>query len=324
MPIFVHRSTSRIGVGLVAGLVLAASVLAGTSTAHAATPVADNGATVLRISGAAVRAGSAVPAGRTLTPVRLTTSDPETAPGDGTVINGPVPEVRTSGFVLPAAPAESVTFRVGGATVATSVPELRAHWLQTDGGQVPGIVFTAGGVSYVIPRGPIDAVSRTTSVSTVNASPIGSLITYQWGLLPDGAAVRVGTVFQQSTFGTNVLGSGTVGRTLYDADIVRGNADAVAEELILTQPANPIDTTRLNTPGTEVQATVTLRSGATTVLRGVRYHTDQNYGSGVATWIFDRAALSAAGATIADVTGIVSFAPIDHDLNWPDLGFDPI
>lgn len=318
-----HWSAARFRVGLVATCVMAAAAFAGTSTAHAVTPVADNEATVLRISGSAVPTGSAVPVGRTLTPVRLTTSDPETAVGDGTIINGPVPAVRTSRFFLPAVPAEAVTFRIDGVTVATAVPDLRAHWLQTDGGTVAGIVFNTGNVSYLIPRGPIGSASRTTGPSTLNAAAIGSVITYQYGLLPVGSTARVGAAFVESTFGTSVTSSGTAGFTLYDADAVRGNADAVAEELILTQPANPIDATRLNAPGTEVLATVTLSTGATVVVQGVRYRSNQSYGSGVTTWFFDRGALAAAGATTANVTTVVSFASTDHNLSWGDLGFGP-
>jgi len=71
-----------------------------------------------------------------------------------------------------------------------------------------------------------------------------------------------------------------------------------------------------------VRVTVTLGNGTTQTVRGVRYQSDFNYGSGLTTWMFDRAALAAAGATVADVTGIVSFATTDHALTWQDLGFD--
>ncbi len=307
-------STPRVKAGIAAACVMAASALVGTSTVNAATPVADNEATVLRISGAPVPTGSAIPSGRTLTPVRLTTSDPADTVGDGTIINGPVPAVRTSRFTLPAAPAEAVTFRIDGATVATAVPSLRAHWLQTDGGTVAGIVFNAGNASYLIPRGPVGAATRTTGSSTVNAAALGSVITYEYGLLPVGSAARIGTAFVENTSGSSVISTGTARYTLYDADAVRGNADAAAEELLLP---------RINAPGTEVVATVRISSGATIAVQGLRVRTDQSYGLGFTTWFFDQAALAAAGSTTANVIAVVSFAPTDHSLNWGDLGFSP-
>ncbi|MGJ7439689.1 hypothetical protein [Aquipuribacter sp. MA13-6] len=315
--------TPRLAGALVAGAVLIASAVAGPARAQATTPVADNEATVLRIGGSAVSGANSISANRTLTPVRLTTSDPATSVADGTTLHGPVPEVRTSRFVLPAVPAEEVTFRIDGVTVATSVPQMRPAWLQTDAGQVPGALFTAGGTSYLIPRVPITGVTRTVAPSTVNTAPINGLTTYWYGLLPVGAQPRIGTAFRQATSGTTVTGSGTGQHTVYDADAVRGNADAPAEELVLIgRPPTTINTSRLDTPGTEVLATVTLRSGATTTVQGIRYRTERSYGLGETTWVFDRAALAAAGATITDVTGVVSFTATDHDLTWQDLGFD--
>ena len=228
--------TPRSGALLVAGAVVAASALAGAASAQAATPVADLETTVLRIAGPPV-SGTTIPAGTSLTPVRLTTSDPETVAGDGGVLVAGQPEVRSKNprFVLPAVPAETATFGINGVVVATSVPALRAAWLQTDQGPVGALVFTAGGVSYAIPQlnVSVGAVSRTVASSTVNTSTVTSLITYQYSLLPVGAQPRVGTTFQQSTYGATVLGSGTAPFTVYDADAIRGNSDAAAEELVL-------------------------------------------------------------------------------------------
>ncbi|WP_380165124.1 hypothetical protein [Jannaschia sp. R86511] len=325
------RPTPRLTSALVAGAVLVASAVTGAAgaqaatpaTAPVATPVADNETTALRIGGAAIGGATRIPAGRTLTPVHLTTSDPATSVTDGTGLGGPVPGVRTKRFTVPAVPAEQVTFRVDGAVVATSVPELRITGLQTDAGLVSGALLTTGGTSYVIPRGPVDDVTRTVARSNVNTVPLSQLLTYQYGLLPVGAEPRVGRAFQQATSGSTVMNTGVGTHTVYDADAVRDNADALAEELVLIgRPPTTIDTSRLVTPGTEVLATVTLRSGAFLTVRGIRYRTDQPYGFGVTTWAFDRAALAAAGATVDDVTDVISFATTDHDLTWPDLGFD--
>lgn len=312
--------TPRLATALVAGAVMITSALTGAAAAHATTSVTDNEATVLRIGGATLSGATSIPAGRTLTPVRLSTSDPATTVADGTSLTGPVPEVRTKRFVIPAVPAEQVTFRIDGVTVATSVPELRATFVETDAGRVPGVLFTAGGTSYVIPRGPVAGVTRVVASSTVNTSTV-SVTTYQYGLLPVGVQPRTGTTFRQSTSGTSVTGTGTARYTVYDADAVRENADAPGEELVVLGAPPSIYASRLDT-GTEVLATVTLGSGATTTVRGVRYRIEQSYGLGETIWALDRAALAAAGGTITDVTDVVSFAPTEHDLTWQDLGFD--
>jgi len=267
--------------------------------------------------------GTTIPAGTLLTPVRLTTSDPETAPSDGDILLAGQPEVRSRSprFVLPAVPAETATFRIDGITVATSVPPLRGSSLQTDQGPVTALVFTASGVSYAIPllNVPVGSVSRTVASSTVNVSTVTSLITYQNGLLPVGAQPREGTTFQESTFGQTLLGTGTARFIVYDADDIRGNSDAVAEELVLSATNNNL---RLTPPGMKVPVTVTLGNGTTQTVRGVRYQSNFNYGSGLTIWMFDQAALAADGATVNDVTGVVSSSTTGHALTWQDLGFD--
>lgn len=69
-------------------------------------------------------------------------------------------------------------------------------------------------------------------------------------------------------------------------------------------------------------ATLTLRNGAAVAVRGLRFATPEPYGGVNTSWAFDRAALAAAGSTIADVTNVASFAVFAHDLTWEDLGFD--
>jgi hypothetical protein len=316
-----RRPSFRLGAVVFAGA-LGASALSGVVPAGATVNVVDNDATILRIGGSAVTGSNPIPSGRSLTPVRLTTSDSVTADGDGTILNGAVPGFRIGRTTVPGTPAEQVTFRINGTVVATSVPDLRATALQTDAGPLTAVVFTASGVTYAIPRGATGAATRTVAQSTVNTSTIRALITYEYGLLPIGAQARVGSAFTQSTFGDDIIATGTARLTVLDADDVRRNAGALGEELVFGAEPAPTYTNLLGTQGTEVLATVSLRGGTTVAARGLRFDTNFGYGSGSVTWLFERAALATTGATVGDVTGVVSFAPSAHALTWQDLGFD--
>lgn len=313
--------TTRIAGALVFGAVIATAVTTGASSAQVTTPTTDLETTALRISGSAIPAGGVIPTDRALTPVHLTTSDPETSANDGLTLNGAVPEIRSRKprFVVPAVPAEQATFRINGVTVATSVPDFRAVNLQTDQGPLPGALFTVGGASYVLLRfgAPVAEVTRTVASSTVGTPTISSLPTVQNGLLPVGSQPRPGTMFEQNGYGSTLLSAQPVRRTVYDADTIRGNADSVSEELVVADNGATI-----STPATEVLATVTLANGANVALRGLRYQQFFSYGQVITTWAFDTAALAAAGATVAEVTGVVSSAPVDHDLTWQELGFE--
>lgn len=274
---------------------------------------------MLRIAGPTVSGGSVVAAGTALTKVGLTTSDPETFGGDASTL--------VARISFPRSAAEDATFLIDGVVLARSVPDLRSVVLPTDNGDVPAVVFTAKGVSYAIPRlnVPVPAVTRTLTSSTVGRATFSSLVTYQYGLLPVGARPRAGATFQECTYRATVTGAGAARYTVYDADAVRGNADAVGEELVLADlgglPSDNVPV-RLPTPGTDVVVTMTLRSGTLTTVRGVRYRTNLSYGQGVTTWALDRTALATAGATVADVTAVVSYAATPHGLTWQDLGFD--
>lgn len=315
------RPSSRLTV-LVAAAILGVSTFSGATSVQATSNVVDNEATILRIGGSAVTGSTAIPSGRTLTPVRLTTSDPATVDGDGTTLSGAVPGFRIGGSRVPAVPAEQVTFRIGGTVVATSVPDMRATALQTDAGPLQAVVFTSGGVTYAIPRAAIGSATRTVAPSTVNTGTVSALITYQYGLLPVAAQARVATGFTQSSFDGVVTGVATATYTVLDTDNVRRNASALGEELVFVGQAAPRYNSLLGTRGTEVLATVSLRNGATVAVRGLQFDLGFGYGGSGATWLFDRAALAAAGATIADVTSVVSSAPTAHTLSWQDLGAD--
>ncbi len=128
--------------------------------------------------------------------------------------------------------------------------------------------------------------------------------------------------FQQGTaFGVPTGTGGVVSRTLLDADAIRGNADTDEEELMFRgNPAPAYDLA--NPPGNEVLATITLRNGTTAQVNALSYPIYGYAGYGSTSWLFDRAALAAAGATIADVTGVIAQTPTDHSLTWSELGFD--
>ncbi len=91
-------------------------------------PVTDLEATILRIGGSAITGTGPIPAGRSLTQVQLTTSDPETSEGDGLSLGVARAGFRVRGGArVPGTPAEEVTFRINGTTVAASVPDLRPN-----------------------------------------------------------------------------------------------------------------------------------------------------------------------------------------------------
>lgn len=318
-----HRTSSRRGTTLVAGTVMALASLAGATNADATPNATDLEGTILRIDGPAVTGSNPIPAGRTLTPVRLTTTDPDTSYTDGYGLQAATPPSRiTRNYTSPGTPAEEATFRIDGTVVATIVPEWRTTSLRTDGGVLFAFVFTAGGVTYAIPRDGIGAATRTVANSKLSTTALSGFRAYEYGLLPVGAQTRVGMAFQQGTaFGVPTGTGGVVSRTLLDADAIRGNADTDEEELMFRgNPAPAYDLA--NPPGNEVLATITLRNGTTAQVNALSYPIYGYAGYGSTSWLFDRAALAAAGATIADVTGVISQAPTDHSLTWEQLGFD--
>jgi hypothetical protein len=302
----------RLTASLVGSVVLAAAMATGLPTAEASSGVTDLETTALRISGGPIAPGGLVPSGATLTLVHLMTSDPESSDRDGFLLQGAVPETRIKRqVVVPGSPAEQATFRIDGAQVASSVPSFVVSTLQTNTGSLRVAIFTAGGVSYAIPRvgQTVTGVDRTVASTRLLSSTATSLSTPEYGLVPVGAQPRTGLVLRISGY-TGAASIGTT--TVLDADAIRGNADAVAEE----QPTF--------SPETEVLATVTLSNGAIVAVRGLRFATPQPYGVTNTSWFFDRSALAAAGATVADVTGVISFAVVPHDLTWDELGFDLI
>lgn len=299
-----------------------ASMLTGAATAQATPNVTDLEATILRIGGAAVTGTDPVPAGRTLTRVRLSTADPASTEGDALRLSGATASFRIGGTTVPGTPAEQATFRIDGTTVSTTVPDMRGASLQTDGGVVPVVVFTASGATYAIPRSSTANVTRTVARSAVNSSTVGGIATHEYGLLPVGTKPQLGTAFSTQAYDSTVLSAGTTRHTVLDADGVRRNADAPGEELVAVGEPRATYAALVGTVGDEVLATVTLRHGSTVTVLGLLYLANGPYSEVRRSWFFDRAALAAAGATVADVTAVVSSAPTDHSLTWQELGFD--
>jgi hypothetical protein len=296
---------------------LAALVGAGPGAAAAATPVANLQVQVLKINGQTLGAGATIPAGTLLQQVTLTTDDPDSGPQGPLGLNS-----DPTALVL----GEAVTLRVNGALVATAVPAMRAAALRTDAGTFTVLVFSAGGNSYALPQynQPITTVTRTVAPSTLNAGAASSIVTYWNGLLPAGATVRHGSAFSQVTEAGTVTSAAVADYVLYDADAIRGSGDSSGDEVVLKDlkgaPSNG-SVGRLNSSvGVEVLATVRFANGAIGVVRAVRY---DNYAAyyAISSYLFDGAALAAAGQTVQNVTGVLSTSPLNHGLTWPQLGF---
>ena len=285
-------------------------------------PVTELEATILKIEGGAITGAKAIPAGRTLTAVHLSTSDPQTSFGDGFSFGGAQPGFRVrGGATVPAVPAEQVTFRINGTVVATSVPDMRATLLQTDAGPVTAVAFTASGSTYAIPRTEFSTATRTVAPSFRNGNSITTLFTYQYGLLPVGAMPRLGVAFTETSTGSLIHGSGTELFTVFDTDDIRGNSDSFAEELVVPGVPALSYGRILNVQGIEILALVRLNDGTLLEVTGLRYTRTGAYGYVENTWLFDQAALSASGATIDDISEVVLDTPSDHDLTWQELGF---
>lgn len=287
-------------------------------------PVADLEATILQIGGPAMTGTGSIPAGRSLTQVLLTTSDPETSDGDGFKLGVAQAGFRVrGGAMVPGTPAEQVTFRINGNIVATSVPDLRARLLHTDAGPINVFVFTASGVTYAIPRNEFQLATRTVAPVANATAPVGpSDFTFQYGLLPVGARPRVGFGYSESSVGQYHLGSSTGLFTVLDADNIRRNSDSNTEELVCVGAPAAFYTSLIGTRGEEVRAIVSLSDGNLLEVLGVRFTRVGSYAQVQKTWLFDQATLAEVGATVDDIAEVVWDAPTDHGLTWQDLGFE--
>lgn len=285
--------------------------------AAATTPVANLQVQVLKISGRTLGSGATIPAGTSLQQVTLTTDDPDSGPQGPLGLN-PDPTTLFAG--------EAVTMRADGALIATAVPAMRATALRTDAGTFTVLVFSAGGNSYALPQynQPITTVTRTVAPSTLNTSAASSIVTYWNGLLPAGATVRHGSAFSQVTEVGTVTSTAVADYVLYDADAIRGSGDSSGDEVVLRDLKGAPSygsVGRLNgSVGVEVLATVRFADGAIGAVRAVRYDNYAAYSTS-SSYLFEAAALAAAGQTVQNVTGVLSTSPLSHGLTWPQLGF---
>lgn len=131
--------------------------------------------------------------------------------------------------------------------------------------------------------------------------------------------------FSQTNFGSNSVQ--TV--TLTDSDLIRG--DDTTESLTagngfrLFDGIQRVDFSQgkvVTVDDGEAVTSVTFSDGTT--LFGVRALYDEQtgpYGEVRQQFLFDTAALEAAGKTLADIASVRVDALIDHDLSWADLGF---
>lgn len=304
-------STSRRRRGATIAAAAAALVAAPVAGANAAAPVTDLQTSVLKITGRTFGAGSTIPAGLTLTPATLTTSDPDVGSTDGVILNG----------------GEAVTESIDGVRVATTWSAPRGVLLQTNAGVVRGLAQVVGSNTYVIPsiNVPIGAATRTIAPSAVNVPAATSVVTYTYGFVPQGTRARPGRAFVESLYASTVLSADDAGFLIYDRDDVRANADSPNDELLIGdlggQPSSGFIDWIPPTSGTEVVVTLRLADGRFVVADAVRYTVFSSYGSSRRYYFFEAADLAAAGAGVADVAAVVSTGPQSNDLTWSQLGF---
>lgn len=110
----------------------------------------------------------------------------------------------------------------------------------------------------------------------------------------------------ESFLGTEFRGASTLATTLID-DGIRGNGDE----------------TGLFADAQEVLATVQFSDGSTGTVLGLRETIPFIFGQLSVNYVFEVAGLEAQGQSIAEVAQVLSFASVDHDLSFAELGFQP-
>ncbi len=262
---------------------------------------------ILKISGQAIGSGGTIAAGTSVTTVKLTTIDEDSGPVGPLNLN-PDPFTFNS--------TEALSFLINGQKVAGALPGLYATSITTSAGTFTALAFTVGNDTYLLPRGNVD-VSAITSISnsaTLNSVPVTSLVTAEYGLLPENAASFTGSVFTTSKgFGADSISVSNA--TIYDSDRIRGNADSAGEEFG-TGALGRISAAQ------EVSAVVQFKDGST--LAGVEALVSvisASYSPTNSSYLFNSAELAAAGKTVNDIAGVISTTAINHALNWEELGF---
>ena len=263
-------------------------------------------ASIFKISGTAVGPGGTIAAGSSLQRVNLTTIDQDSGPLGALGLNFD-PSSITAG--------EAVSFLINGVNIASSAPRFYATSLQTNAGAITVLAFTVGNDTYFIPAtgANLTGITQTVAPSVLNTVPVSTVQTSQYGLLPENADTFTGQVFSVQNGVSSLIST-----NIYDADGIRGNADSIGEEIALTGNG----ARSLIAQAGEVLATVQFSDGS--VLGAVKALFNSNYSGYVTTnsYVFDEAALAAAGKTIADVSQVLGTTSFDHNLNWEALGFD--
>jgi RTX calcium-binding nonapeptide repeat (4 copies) len=263
-------------------------------------------ANIFKISGTATGPGGVIAAGTGLQSVNLTTIDQD---------SGPIGPLGLNFDPFSISTGEAVSFLINGVNIASSAPSFYATSLQTNAGTIVGLAFTIGGDTFFIPQAGanLSGVTQTTAPSVLNTVPLSTVQTSQYGLLPENADTFTGKVFSVQDGQSSLIST-----SVYDADGIRGNADSAGEEIALAANGARI----LIAQASEVLATIQFSDGS--VIGAVKALFNSNY-SGYSTtnsYVFDEAALAAAGKTIADVSQVLGTTAFDHNLNWEALGFD--
>ncbi len=264
---------------------------------------------IFRISGTAIGPGQIIAAGTALESVRLTTIDEDAGPLGPLGLNFDPFNVNRG---------ELVSLRIDGISVAETVPSFSAVQIVTAEGTFTARAFTAGGNTYIVPRAefPATADTVTTASATIATSAAGGLAVGEFGLRPENANTYSGSYYTENFFGSTRFGTGTAALDVFDADGIRGTADSVGEELALSG-IRPIGLDSAQ----EIVASVEFADGtAIAGVRGLLATLSGSYGEFTRNFLFDSDALAAVGKTLADITGVQSFATTDHSLNWEDLG----
>ena len=309
-----HSSTRRSRRAVAAIGAVSAALIGVTGAAHAAAPpVANLQVKVLKISGLTLGSAATIPSGTSLQVVTMTTLDPDSGPQGPLGLN-PDPFSLVRG--------EAMTVTINGVTVAAKFPDLRAVALPTNTGTSTYLVFSAGGNSYALPKlnQNLSGITKTIATSKLNLYPVPSVITYEYGVLPEAALVFSGKVYTQGPAG------GSLGDYLvYDADRIRGSGDSAGDEVILQDLHGAItysyvDTVRFPaSPG--VLATLQFTDGTIQAVRGIAVSQSCAYCDTVTRYLFDSAALASSGHTVSSIASVISSAPSANSLNWEQLGF---
>ena len=270
-------------------------------------------ANIFRISGS-IGPGGVISAGTALQSVRLTTIDFDSGPP------APIFGIERPNFDPgQLAIGEAASFRINGAQILSEAPNSYLTTISTNAGSFQALVFSAGGSTYIIPQGSanVSAATIVTASSTLGTLAV-SIGAASSNLIPENANTFSGQVYTESRELNTLTDHGVRNAFVYDADLIRGNADSIGEEAAVFANGGNVF------PGvsSEIFANIQFNDGS--VLNSVRGVAGVSAGgySSFSTYLFDEAALAASGHTLSDIALVLSTSAVDHNLNWASLGFD--